>query len=59
MKDYGRQILNSVDFSNNIMTGDVVVEGVTAEFEMEFDNDSMLGIVNYGGQALPLSAERE
>jgi hypothetical protein len=57
--DFGTLELEDVLVKEMEMTGNVTVEGVLAEFEVEFEGDSMSGVVNYGGQELPIEAERE
>jgi len=58
--DFGDLELEDVEFNDkNEMTGSVDVQGVTAEFEVEFEEDSMEGIILYGGEELPISAERD
>lgn len=58
--DFGDLELEDVEFNDkNEMTGSVDVQGVTAEFEVEFEGDSMEGIILYGGEELPIVAERE
>lgn len=58
--DFGDLELEDVEFNDkNEMTGSVEVQGVTAEFEVEFEDDSMSGVILYGGEELPIEAERE
>ncbi len=57
--DFGTLELEDVELKDNEMTASVDVQGVTAEFEIEFDGDEMSGIVLYGGEELPIVAERE
>ena len=58
--DFGDHELEDVEFNDkNEMTGSVEVQGVTAEFEVEFEDDSMSGVILYGGEELPIEAERE
>lgn len=56
--DFGTLELEDVEFEDTEMTATVDVQGITAEFEVEFDGDSMSGIINYGGEDLAISAER-
>ncbi|MCE7991032.1 MAG: hypothetical protein HEP71_03595 [Roseivirga sp.] len=57
--DFGTLELEDVEVKDNEMTASVDVQGVTAEFEVEFDGDEMSGIILYGGEELPIVAERE
>lgn len=58
--DFGDLELEDVEFNDkNEMTGYVDVQGVSAEFDVEFEEDSMEGVINYGGEELPISAERD
>lgn len=57
--DFGTLELEDVELKGNEMTASVDVQGVTAEFEIEFDGDSMDGVILYGGEELPITAERE
>ena len=58
--DFGDLELEDAEFNDkNEMTGSVDVQGVTAEFEVEFEEDSMEGIILYGGEELPITAERK
>ena len=58
--DFGDLELEDVEFNDkNEMTGSVDVQGVTAEFEVEFEDDSMSGVIFYGGEELPIEAERD
>ncbi|GAB5525052.1 MAG: hypothetical protein Roseis2KO_29240 [Roseivirga sp.] len=57
--DFGTLELEDVEIKDKEMTANVDVQGVTAEFEIEFDGDEMSGIVLYGGEELPIVAERE
>ncbi|GAB5525051.1 MAG: hypothetical protein Roseis2KO_29230 [Roseivirga sp.] len=57
--DFGTLELEDVEVKENEMTASVDVQGVTAEFEVEFDGDEMSGVILYGGEELPIVAERE
>ncbi len=57
--DFGTLELEDVELKDKEMTASVDVQGVTAEFEIEFDGDEMSGIILYGGEELPIVAERE
>lgn len=57
--DFGTLELEDVEVKEKEMTASVDVQGVTAEFEVEFDGDEMSGIILYGGEELPIVAERE
>lgn len=57
--DFGTLELEDVEVKDKEMTASVDVQGVTAEFEVEFDGDEMSGIILYGGEELPIVAERE
>ncbi len=57
--DFGTLELEDVEVKDKEMTASVDVQGVTAEFEVEFDGDEMSGVILYGGEELPIVAERE
>ena len=57
--DFGDLELEDVEVEGNEMTGSVDVQGVTAEFEVEFEDDTMDGVILYGGEELPIVAERD
>ncbi len=56
---YGNLSLESVKLKKQILTGNIKVQGIPTDFEMEFDNDKMSGAVYYDGMKLPLSAKRK
>ena len=41
------------------MTGSVDVQGVSANFDVEFSGDEMEGFIEYGGEELPIVAEKQ
>lgn len=57
--DYGTLELEDVEFDGMDLTASVEVSGGVAEFEVEFDGDSMQGTIYFGEDELPISAERE
>ena len=60
--DFGDLELEDVEFEatkeGGSMTASVDVQGVTAEFEVDFEGDAMSGVIIYGGEELPIEAER-
>lgn len=57
--DYGTLNLQDVELDGTDMTGTVEVAGGLADFEMEFDGDSMEGVIYFGEDELPITAERD
>lgn len=61
--DFGTLALKEVKFAfegeKADMTAEVDVQGVTAEFEVEFEGETMSGVIYYGGEELSIEAERE
>ncbi len=61
--DFGDLELEDVEFEakkdGGSMTASVDVQGVTAEFEVDFEGDAMSGVIIYGGEELPIEAERD
>jgi hypothetical protein len=55
---YGALELDDVAFEKMIMTSNVDIEGLSIEFEMKFDGESMEGIVYTGEDELVIKAER-
>lgn len=56
---YGTLELTDVTFEKMVMEGTVEVAGGVADFELEFDGDSMEGVIYFGEDELPITAERD
>ncbi|GEM_PF-2102744 len=57
--EYGTLELSDVEVKGTEMTGTVEVAGGVADFELEFDGDSMEGVIYFGEDELPITGERE
>lgn len=57
--EYGDLELADIVFEDNKMEGNVEVAGGVADFELEFDGDSVEGIIYFGEDELPIEGERE
>lgn len=58
-QEYGTLKLSDVEIDGTEMTGNVEVAGGVADFELEFDGDSVEGTIYFGEDELPLTGERE
>lgn len=57
--EYGTLELSDVEIKGTEMTGNVEVAGGVADFELEFDGDSVEGTIYFGEDELSLTGERE
>lgn len=53
------EVKDGKDKDTATMTGSVEVQGVDANFDVEFSGDEMEGYIEYGGEELPIVAEKQ